>query len=374
MRDSDCDSSERYGSNMKVAVIEKTNKGGLQGALLETGFASMSSSFGELKDFLTENFETITKRFDSIDLKMEKVEENIRKDIGDLQGQLFERAIRQDVQVCHGARFGEGFVILGLTGLLRLVLPTKRMSDPFSSGDPGHSISHLGNMSEHQDFKNKLEYLVDFLHRPNDDVRDAFTIVRDLFGEVVERISAEYGFGSMSPNIRDELSAVSLISPSSRDLARKSIFESILHSAVVLKPEHVSQEDWKKENPYHNVWRKLCQYALATRSEQQIMTTDDCGMGILLFAAKVFPRFFPKISIEFDCRGAVERFGEISIIKVGEINSSLQQWQKAVDQLHFRTTILKSALLCVLNGKVLKGIDKGKKRYVTPPGMSVEFM
>ena len=267
-------------------------------------------------------------------------------------------AIRQEVQVHRGSRFGEGFVILGLTGLLRLVLLPKGMTDSSSPRDPGLSLP-LGNMSEHQHTKNNLEYLVDFLYRRDEEGHNAFTIVLDLFVKVVEK----YGSRSIPSEILKELPKVSLISPPSVNETRNAIFNSILHSAVVVKPEVVSKEDWKRLNPYHNVWRKLCQFALATRVEQQIMITDDSGIGILLFTAKVDPNCFPKISIEFDCRGYVESFGEISIIKVGEIKSSLQQWPKANEQLCFRTTILKYALLCVLNGKALKDIDESNKRY-----------
>lgn len=57
---------------------------------------------------------------------------------------------------------------------------------------------------------------------------------------------------------------------------------------------------------------------------------------------------FPKISLELDCKGSLDWTDDVdSIVRVGEIKSSMYTWNKAVEQLSLRLDVIETAVKVV---------------------------
>lgn len=335
------------------------------GAELNERMGSMETGMGELKTEMGSMRADLSKQVMVIGKQM-KV----------LQGTTIESAVRKTVQKLYGEKYGEGFVIQGLSGISRLCVRSKSSQCEYYPRDQSKLRSFLPIsttlMSDPQQQYQGINKLKDFLFtaKSGDKALDRFF---SLFPSLIPSPPVALEVFAKNPNSRtfnkEEEANRKRNLRQIEENVKGAIADQKLTSEVEPNPTNstttAAAEEAAENDFYDNscefderntalnslkIFRLFLQFAQLSKDEQMQAILSDTGIAILLFCStldSISKLKFPIVDLELDCRGTVaQRSDGVWTVEIGEIKSSSspQGLAKAELQLAVRLLVLHKAI------------------------------
>lgn len=339
-------------------------------------------------DSLEGNVNAMNVKIDSLDRNLSILSENFDSFKGDTN----ERLLRDKVQKLYGNNFSRRFVVQGISGLVRLLIPSRKERSSYHPRDMAKDSfkysDRRGASNEPSDMQLQQEgiyTIVGFIHEKNAAflclmllLRKIQQLIPDLLTlEDIESFSAEaspirfFSASDDGPTNAVENTRLQKISSLAGKIESK-VFTGALND----------------ECAYCRLLHYFLLFIRLKKGEQTRELLSDSGFSLLLFSSCIgeLEAYFPFVDLEFDCRGEMEQFGctdqTIFVISAGEIKSSVSGVPKAKAQLSKRLIVMKEALKLmphykkvkaaqiILKGVIFLPVSESKEmtgRDVSPP-------
>ncbi len=372
---------------------------------LESKVGSLESKVGSLEskfDSLESKFDSLESKFDSLESKVSNLDLSLNSRIDDVRdeliskitsteekldnsinilktkidvigGELAEKTLRPLISEHYGNAFSRPFVAKGLSGLARLIQPSKKESVKFSPRKFAPELmSKPDSQSDTQSHEKIQSKLRDYIYSKN----GFFSLYDSVMG--LNSSEPTSVMGQPKPVDSEEFKSMILARKSdANEKDRKEKFEEFISKCIdSVRTSADRFVEWKVK-----VLEALLQFGKQDRDAQLYSLLDDSGIGMLLFTSLLRDtNLHPTHEIDLDCRGEVRYHGETANVTVGEIKSacSTDSTKDAVQQLRSATSIISLAV------RALKGRDdfpvekigllifplREEKYHINPPKVS----
>jgi len=245
--------------------------------------------------------------------------------------------IRDEVKRLYGEKFSDRFVVHGMSGLSRLVIPPKKMSATYQPRNPeNHEWDVAFSDLQQQQFG--CEKLRNHI------------FATKSYVTAFEMASAIVSNGQSISSMID-IPFISIILKDSNNLQQiKQERERIsrVNSMINERVPRINE---------FNLFNKLMEFSVQDKSTQMKMILDDSGLGLVMFCCSIreLDKYFPIIDdIEFDSRGSfdttkITETKKIVSITCGEIKSSLEGISIAKEQLRKRLLAIRHTSMVIMN-------------------------
>lgn len=274
----------------------------------------------------------------------------------EFKGDTNERLLRENVQKLYGETFSRRFCVQGISGLVRLLTPPRKIQMQYHPRDLLKAFQHVdsqGNSKELSDSQLQEEgvkEIVGYIHEKG----AAYSCLSLLLKQVTELSDTDIG------DIVNTAQTIKLFS-SLNDTKCEDQQKSEIGRVAALA-ELLDKYDKPIEGNYFcRLFAHFLKFVKMVKGQQVKELKSDSGLGLMIFCAS-FPNvsgYFPIIDLEFDCRGEIDQYTGTDdkvyfTIVAGEIKSSKSGILKAKTQLSKRLGIMKEALMLMPHYKVLK--------------------
>lgn len=309
---------------------------------------SVEISNQQMMDVLNAHFNQMNDRFNQMNTKIDNVERKLEL----YRTEVNEHSIREKVRSQYGEKFGRPFVIHGLNGLARLIMPSKKILYPYSPR----------NIDKVDEFKNPesclqlhakcLEKFVSYIHDKQCGLQ-ALQLFLNMMG--LQNLTSESNDLKIFASRDDAIDA---------NTERLNKLKKFRYETLRLHPEFNLQfADGKNEI----IYQQFMDFAMKSKSEQSFELLSDSGIGLMLFCVNpmITIKQFPICELQLSCRGRLETIEEnrqYSIV-VGLICNEFSEAAKK--QLELCLFVLEHAF------KIYKGPKNPKKNGSTSDKINV---
>lgn len=271
----------------------------------KTEFGEFKAEFGEFKgefgEFKAEVGELRTE-VGELNTKVDRIEHNLAV----FKGDTMERSLRHEAELHFGVIFASSFVVCGLSGLARIVIPSKRNELGYLPRPMNDAYKNLeSDESDLQRQERQMTKLIDFIYKEQNRMK-----LKDFIEQKIDLDQSDFFANNVSSLKRPILKQ---LFRTSKDVVQKMFLEFIL----------------------------------ADKGKRQRLLRSDNGFGLILFGiASGLDNVCHELDL--DCRGSVEAIRSQYHIKSAEIKSSRAEAPKAIIQLTRNLSYIEAAT-CVCN-------------------------